>query len=200
MPETPLHTEEDVLTAQDLEPSTTKACAWCEQPLPMYVGIGRPREYCDSACRQAAYLSRLGAGSGTRLAGAGGELPTGLSQPPDPSEGSVERLRRRRSHVKTLLKRCVIESGPLPTPCVRVPVRTSQAIPRLATTLYRMTYQYWVGPIPAGMFLDHLCQDGTCLAADHLDPVTPGENARRTAERARLGAAAWLAARGADDP
>jgi hypothetical protein len=31
--------------------------------------------------------------------------------------------------------------------------------------------------------------------ADHLEPVTPRENSRRTAERARSGAAAWLATR-----
>ena len=97
--------------------------------------------------------------------------------------------------MRTLLRRCEIASGPLPTPCVLVSVRTNQAIPRLSTKLYRLAYEYWVGPIPVGMILDHLCQEGTCLAADHLEPVTPRENSRRTAERARLGAAAWLAAR-----
>ncbi|MBJ7450759.1 MAG: HNH endonuclease [Blastococcus sp.] len=65
----------------------------------------------------------------------------------------------------------------------------------MSAMLYRLAYRYWIGPIPPGLYLDHLCQDGTCLAADHLEPVTPRENSRRTAERARLGAGAWLAAR-----
>lgn len=184
--------------AKDKSTSNAPECAWCERPLDDYVGIGRPRRYCDQACRQAAYFDRLGGRQGNRLLTTIDRLP---SEPASPSEvkANTEAIRkRRRTHVRTLLQRCEITAGPLPTPCVRVAVRSNLAAPRLSTMLHRMTYEYWVGPIPLGMFLDHLCQDGSCLAAEHLEPVTARENSRRTAERARFGAAAWLVSREAN--
>jgi len=40
-------------------------------------------------------------------------------------------------------------------------------------------------PIPAGLELDHLCNDTTCINPHHLEPVTGAENiARRDARRA----------------
>ncbi|MFB7219369.1 HNH endonuclease signature motif containing protein [Streptomyces sp. NPDC056227] len=40
-------------------------------------------------------------------------------------------------------------------------------------------YQQIVGPIPAGLHLDHLCRVPLCVNPQHLEPVTPGENVRR---------------------
>lgn len=36
-----------------------------------------------------------------------------------------------------------------------------------------------VGPIPEGMYLDHLCSVKRCVNPAHLEPVTSKENARR---------------------
>ena len=44
---------------------------------------------------------------------------------------------------------------------------------------HRLSYETFVGPIPKGIVLDHLCRDHTCINPDHLDPCTPGENVRR---------------------
>lgn len=44
---------------------------------------------------------------------------------------------------------------------------------------YRLAYTAWVGPIPDGLHLDHLCRNPRCIRPDHLEPVTPAENARR---------------------
>lgn len=45
--------------------------------------------------------------------------------------------------------------------------------------LHRFMYEAMVGPIPDGLFIDHLCRNPKCCNPDHLEPVTPGENVRR---------------------
>lgn len=45
---------------------------------------------------------------------------------------------------------------------------------------HRVMYQELVGPIPEGMHLDHLCRVRNCVNPDHLEPVTPLENVRRS--------------------
>lgn len=45
--------------------------------------------------------------------------------------------------------------------------------------VHRLMYQERVGPIPDGLFLDHLCRNKRCANPKHLEPVTPAENVRR---------------------
>lgn len=44
---------------------------------------------------------------------------------------------------------------------------------------HRVYYERYVGPIPEGMDLDHLCRNKTCVNPAHLEPVTEAENVRR---------------------
>lgn len=44
---------------------------------------------------------------------------------------------------------------------------------------HRYVYELLRGPIPQGLHLDHLCMLPLCVNPDHLEPVTPKENARR---------------------
>ena len=44
---------------------------------------------------------------------------------------------------------------------------------------HRWSYKLFVGEIPAGLQLDHLCRTHNCVRPDHLEPVTNQENSLR---------------------
>lgn len=44
---------------------------------------------------------------------------------------------------------------------------------------HRAAYELLVGPIPAGLQLDHLCRNRGCVNPDHLEPVTNRVNGLR---------------------
>lgn len=44
---------------------------------------------------------------------------------------------------------------------------------------HRWSYEYFIGPIPDGLHLDHLCRNRKCVNPTHLEPVTAKENILR---------------------
>lgn len=45
---------------------------------------------------------------------------------------------------------------------------------------HRVAYELFVGPIPDGMTIDHLCENPSCVNPAHLEVVTQGENVLRS--------------------
>lgn len=48
-----------------------------------------------------------------------------------------------------------------------------------STYAHRWAYEHFVGPIPAGLYIDHLCRTPGCVNPAHLEPVTHVENVSR---------------------
>jgi hypothetical protein len=44
---------------------------------------------------------------------------------------------------------------------------------------HRVAYEMFVGPIPAGLQIDHLCRNRRCVNPAHMEPVTQRENIMR---------------------
>jgi hypothetical protein len=55
----------------------------------------------------------------------------------------------------------------------------------LTVKAHRFAYELVVAPIPAGLTLDHLCGNQSCVRPEHLEPVTNAENLRRRHARRR---------------
>lgn len=81
------------------------------------------------------------------------------------------------------LMRCVVyQDGPLPTQCW---IRNTAPTPNGYTVVtvwktpikaHNLSYQIFVGAIPQGLELDHLCRVRACCNPEHLEPVTRREN------------------------
>lgn len=46
--------------------------------------------------------------------------------------------------------------------------------------VHRLVYEAFVGPVPDGLHIDHLCRIRHCCNPDHLEAVSQGENNRRS--------------------
>jgi hypothetical protein len=44
---------------------------------------------------------------------------------------------------------------------------------------HRVAYEIFIGPIPEGLSVDHLCRNRACVSAEHLEAVSTRENVLR---------------------
>lgn len=94
----------------------------------------------------------------------------------------------QRNTVESILSRLVIcEPSALPTGCwewsggrswLGYGVVCYQGKKR---PVHVFVYEHFVGPVPEGLELDHLCRNRACGNFEHVEPVTHLENVRRGA-------------------
>jgi hypothetical protein len=53
------------------------------------------------------------------------------------------------------------------------------SVGRVMRGAHKVSYETFVGPVPRGLELDHLCRVRACIRPSHLEPVTRAENVRR---------------------
>ncbi|QIS06795.1 HNH endonuclease [Nocardia brasiliensis] len=61
---------------------------------------------------------------------------------------------------------------------------------------YRVAYTALIGPVPAGLVLDHRCRNRRCCNPSHLEPVTSRENTLRGSGPTAINARKRACARG----
>lgn len=97
--------------------------------------------------------------------------------------------------IDRLIAFMTVTPGPLDTYCwVSGHNRNSKGYARVntagrSTPAHRVAYEHFIGPIPDGLTLDHLCRNRACINPAHLEPVTSLENIRRGVVARRRGAA-----------
>jgi len=104
--------------------------------------------------------------------------------------------------IQRLMHHIVMVPGPMDTPCWPCTYwalpggYTRTQVNGKAVMSHRISFEHYVGPVPEGLFIDHLCRNRKCVNPLHMEAVTARENMLRgmspaaIAHRARLAASA----------
>ncbi len=106
--------------------------------------------------------------------------PCGCGGIPTPGRTFVHGHNGRRSVRERVLSRLIID----PAGCLIWTGTTSTGYGNVhyngaAVYVHRLMYEWFVGPIPAGKQIDHLCRTSRCAAPAHLEAVSQRVNILR---------------------
>ncbi len=65
------------------------------------------------------------------------------------------------------------------TPYGKITIWCKKLSRRLKRQAHIVSYETFVGSIPEGHEIDHMCRNTFCICPTHLEPVTPEENKAR---------------------
>lgn len=101
--------------------------------------------------------------------------------PPSRSRVEGSGCKSRRADMPALQGRCLIpKQRPDKDWYVRVKWKIGNNTKKKRYYLHRLMWEKWNGKkIPAGMELDHLCRNPTCINPNHIEAVTHRENVLR---------------------
>lgn len=94
--------------------------------------------------------------------------------------------RKRTPAVERVERRCVYEDRGHSTPCRIFTGSLNDGYGQVygddgrMTRVHRLMYQHYVGGVPDGLILDHICRQKDCCEVTHLEPVTHLENLMRS--------------------
>jgi hypothetical protein len=86
---------------------------------------------------------------------------------------------RRLANVRWVGECLIWQGAPNNMGYGKVGVRNDPSTTGREEAVHRWFYKRFIGPIPEGLVLDHLCRTPLCVNVMHLEPVTAAENTRR---------------------
>lgn len=104
-----------------------------------------------------------------------------------PQRTRAQRAARSRVPLEVRIRRC---SDPMPNGCWLWRGRITNAGygqigireggRQVTRSAHRISYETFIGPIPEGLVIDHLCRERRCVNPAHMEPVTQRENVMRS--------------------
>lgn len=144
-------------------PRTLKYADWLAQ----HVG----KHFCECGCGGVIEITSVHRRKGIPrfLHSHNMSAAAGHSQKSDPKDRLMDRT-------QVITNGCWLWTGYTDTHGYGIIHVTGASRPKRA---HRLAYELFVGDIPAGLEIDHLCRVHNCVNPEHLEPVTRSENLRR---------------------